>query len=331
MTANPKVLITDTPWESTAVEESILDEVGATLVRAEHGTEAELVSLAADADAILTCFAQVTPAVVAAGERLRVIGRYGVGTDNIAVDEATRREILVTNVPEYCTAEVVEHALGLLLSLARGIHRYDRAVREGAWSLEPGTPIRRVAGRTLGVVGFGTIGREMAARARALGLEVVVHNVEPEPAAASGFEPVGLLELARRSDFVSLHVPLTEETRGMVDAGFLAAMGPDAYLINCARGAVVDHDALVQALAAGTIRGAAMDVFEPEPLPADHPLLASERLLATPHVAYYSAESMHELARAGAENVGAVLAGRRPASTVNPELLSQPRWAGLSS
>ena len=328
--ANPTVLVTDTPWEGTEVEESVLDPVGAKLVRAESGAEDELVALVRDADAILTCFARVTPAVVAAGRRLRVIGRYGVGTDNIAVDEATRRGILVTNVPEYCTDEVVEHALGLLLSLARGIHRYDRAVRDGDWSVEPGVPIRRVRGRTLGVVGFGTIGRQIAARARALGLEVIVHGRDPEAVTTAGFEPAALLELARRADFVSLHVPLTVETRGMVDADFLAALGPDSYLINCARGGVIDHDALAQALAAGTVRGAAMDVFEPERLRADHPLLASDRLLATPHVAYYSAESMRELARAAAENVGAVLAGRRPASTVNAELLSDPRWAGLS-
>jgi D-3-phosphoglycerate dehydrogenase len=325
-----KVLVTDIVWDGPQVEAGVLEQVGATLVLAERGDEEELVGLVRDADAILTCFAHVTPAVVAAGAGLQVIGRYGVGTDNIAVAEATRREILVTNVPVYCTHEVAEHVLGMLLCLVRGIHRYDYAVRRGDWSLATGLPTRRVAGSTLGVVGFGAIGRHVAERAAALGLVVVVHDRDPAGVDAMGFEAVDLDELAARSDFVSLHVPLTDATRGLVDARFLARMRDSAYLINCARGAIVDHDALAQALAGGAIAGAAMDVFEPERLPDDHPLLAQERLLATPHTAFYSEESMHDLARQAAENVAAVLAGRRPAATVNVELLEHPRWAHLS-
>jgi D-3-phosphoglycerate dehydrogenase len=323
-----KVLVTDIPWDSPHVEEAVLDQ--ATLVLAERGDEDELVALVRDADAILTCFGRVTPAVVEAGARLQVIGRYGVGTDNIAVDTATDREILVTNVPVYCTDEVTEHVLGMLLSLVRGIHRYDRAVRRGDWSLATGLPTRRVAGSTLGIVGFGAIGRRLAERAAALDLVVVVHGRDPAAIEAAGFEPVDLDELAARSDFVSLHVPLTDATRGLVDARFLARMRASAYLINCARGAIVDHDALAQALERGAIAGAAMDVFEPERLPDDHPLLAQDRLLATPHTAYYSEESMRELARLAAENVAAVLGGRRPAATVNTELLERPRWAHLA-
>ena len=324
------VLITDAPWGSTEIEEEVLSGVGAKVVRAQRGDEEELVRLAPDADAILTCFARVGPAVVDAARRLQVIGRYGVGTDNIAVAEATKRGILVTNVPVYCTEEVVEHALGLLLGLARSINVYDRAVRAGDWSLAVGAPMRRVAGRTLGVVGFGEIGGELARRARALGLRVIVHSRRREPVETGGFEFCELLELAERADFVSLHVPLTADTRGMISAEFLERMGPEAVLINCARGGLVDHDALARALERGAIRGAAMDVFDPEPLPADHPLLRSERLIATPHVAYYSEESMRELARRAAENVAAVLGGRQPAATVNPELLETERWAGLT-
>ena len=330
MTAEPTVLVTDIAWDTTEIEAAVLAPAGARLVLAERGDEEELLALVPDADAILTCFAHVTAAVVAAGPRLKVIGRYGVGTDNIAVDEATRREILVTNVPVYCTDEVAEHALGLLLCMVRGIHRYDPAVRRGDWSLATGLPTRRVAGRTLGVLGFGPIGRRLAERARAFGLEVIVHDRNPDEVAADGFEPVGLEELARRSDFVSLHLPLTDETRGLVGARFLDGMRPGAYLVNCARGAIVDHEALARALEQGTIAGAAMDVFEPERLPADHPLLAQPDLLATPHTAFYSEESMQDLARLAAENVAAVLGGRRPAETVNPELLARPRWAHLA-
>lgn len=320
-----KVLVTDISWPDTTIEDGVLAAVDASTVLAETGEEAELVELVHDADAILTCFAHVTPAVVAAGERLRVIGRYGVGTDNIAVEEATRRGIPVTNVPVYCTDEVTEHVLAMLLAHVRGIVPYDRAVRRGDWSLATGLPTRRVAGRTLGIVGFGAIGQTLARKARGLDLAVVAHDADDARVRDGGAEPVGLLELAGRADFVSVHVPLVEATRGLIGREFLSAMKPSAYLFNAARGAIVDHDALLWALKAGEIAGAGIDVFEPERLPADHPLLAEERLLATPHTAFYSDESMRDLARLAAENVAAVLAGREPASLVNPQILEERR------
>ena len=318
-----KVLITDISWPDTAIEDEVLGLVDAKTVLAQTGEEDELVELVRDADAILTCFAHVSPAVVAAGERLRVIGRYGVGTDNIAVEEATRRGIPVTNVPVYCTDEVTEHVLAMLLAHVRGIVPYDRAVRRGDWSLATGLPTRRVAGSTLGIVGFGAIGQTLARKARGLDLEVVANDADEAHVRDGGAEPVGLLELAGRADFVSVHVPLTEATRGLIGREFLGAMKPSAYLFNAARGAIVDHDALLWALKAGEIAGAGIDVFEPERLPADHPLLAQERLLATPHTAFYSDESMRDLARLAAENVAAVLAGREPSSLVNPQILER--------
>lgn len=318
-----RVLVTDVTWRDTAIEQAVLAAVGADLVRAPTGAEAELVELVREADAILTCFAEVTPAVVAAGERLKVIGRYGIGVDNIAVAEATARGIPVTNVPAYCLDEVAEHVLAMILSLVRGLHRYDRAVRAGDWSLATGLPIRRLRGTTLGVVGYGRIGRTLADRARAFGMEVVVHDPRHPPRAGdAGPEALGLLELAARADFVSLHVPATAETVGMIGAEFLAAMRPTAYLINAARGAIVDQDALVAALQADEIAGAGLDVFVPERLPADHPLLRCDRVLATPHTAFYSEESIADLARLAAGNVAAVLDGRRPADVVNPEVLA---------
>jgi D-3-phosphoglycerate dehydrogenase / 2-oxoglutarate reductase len=316
------VLVTDYTWESTAREAAVLAEVGASLVAAETGAEDELLDLVPEADAILTCFAHVTPAVIRAGERLKVIGRYGIGVDNIAVDEATRRGIPVTNVPAYCLHEVAEHVLALILCMARGIHLYDRAVRRGHWALATGRPIPRIAGSTLGIVGFGRIGRALAAKAAGLGLHVVAHSpsTPQDHIRVAGAEPVELLELARRSDFVSLHVPLTERTRNLVGDAFLAAMKPTAYLVNAARGAVVDRVALQNALANQQIAGAALDVFVPEQLEPDDPLLAGERLLATPHVAFYSEESVAALATLAASNVAAVLAGKRPADIVNPEI-----------
>jgi len=317
-----RVLVTDYTWDSLERERTELVNVGGTLVVAQSGVEAELVQLAREADAILTCFAQVTPAVIQAAPKLRVIGRYGIGVDNIAVEEATRRGIPVTNVPAYCLDEVAEHVLALIFCLERGIHRYDRAVRNGDWSLAVGQPIRRIAGRTLGVIGFGKIGRTVAQRAQALGMRVIVHDPRAPAGTilATAGEPTALLELAARADYVTLHVPATPDTERLIDAAFLARMKRDAYLINAARGAVVDQQALTAALRERRIAGAGLDVFTPERLEPEHELLAQPGLLATPHVAFYSEESVAELATLAARNVATVLAGGRAVDTVNPEV-----------
>ena len=317
-----KVLVTDYTWANTDVEAAVLAEVGAELVHAQAGEEDELIDLVHDCEGILTCFKQVTPAVVRAGEQLRVIGRYGIGTDNIAVDVATERGIVVANVPEYCADEVAEHALALMFSLVRGVPRYDRAVRAGDWSLATGLPTRRIAGTTLGIVGHGPIGRALEARARGLGMEVLVHT------RTTG---IPLLDLAAAADVVSLHVPATRETECLVDRAFLAAMKPSSYLINCSRGALVDHEALLAALRAGEIAGAGLDVFTPEPLAPEHPLLALETVVATPHTAFYSEQSVQALARQAAGNVADVLDGRRPAHVVNPEVLEAGAERGRSA
>jgi len=306
-----KVLVTDYTWADTKIEEAVLADVGAELVKAETGDEGELVELVRDCAGLLTCFKQVTDAVIRAGERLKVVGRYGIGTDNIAVATATELKIPVTNVPEYCSDEVAEHVIALLFGLVRGIPRYDAAVRAGNWSLATGLPTRRIAGMTLGIVGAGAIGQAVEKRALGLGMGVLIH------ARRSG---IPLLELAARSDVVSVHIPANSETAGLIDATFLAAMKPTAYLINCARGAVIDQPALVEALRDGGIAGAGLDVFAPEPLPVEHPLLALDNVIATPHTAFYSEESVANLARLASENVAAVLAGMRPTSIVNPEI-----------
>lgn len=317
-----RVLVTDYTWESLELERQILAEVGASLVVAESGEEEELIELAAGAEGILTCFARVSARVITAASTLRVIGRYGIGVDNIDVAEATHRGIPVANVPAYCVDEVAEHVISLLLAHVRGIALYDRAVRTGDWSLATGLPLRRVSGSTLGIIGFGRIGRAVADRARGLGMEVLVcgHRLDAERLAADGVSVVDMDVLAEQSDYVSLHVPLTESTTGLVDASFLARMKPTAYLLNTSRGAIVDQQALLEALESGRLAGAALDVFVPERLPVDHPLLASGRLLATPHVAFYSEESVRELATRAASNVATVLSGGRPETVVNSEV-----------
>jgi D-3-phosphoglycerate dehydrogenase / 2-oxoglutarate reductase len=327
------VLVTDHTWPSVEPEAAVLRRVGARLVVAETGDERELRALVTEADAILTCFARVSEDVVRAGGRLQVIGRYGIGVDNIAVGEATKLGIPVTNVPAYCLDEVAEHALALMLGLARGLHVYDRAIREGDWDLSRGAPLHRVAGRTLAVVGFGKIGQALAGRAAGVGLRVLAvdRNARRAGLEAVGAEQAELDDALGEADFVSLHCPLTDETRGLIDEARLRRMKPGAFLINTARGGLVDHDALHRALSEGWIAGAGLDVFDPEPLGSDQPLFRQPNLIATPHVAFYSEESLVELETLAAENVAAVLEGRRPASVVNPEVLELARWEHLRS
>jgi D-3-phosphoglycerate dehydrogenase len=325
------VLVTDYSWASTDQEAEVLAGAGARLVCARSGDEDELVRLVGDADAILTCFAHVGERVIRAGTNLQVIGRYGIGVDNIDVHTATELGIPVTNVPAYCLDEVAEHVLAMTLALVRKIGVYDAAVRVGDWELARGAPVYRLRGKAIGIVGFGRIGQTVATAARALGLRVLVHD----PALADarvrelGGEPLPLRELAKACDVLTVHTPLTEQTRGLIDEEILRAMKPTALVINAARGGIVDQDALVRALVAGWIAGAGLDVFVPERLPAGHPLLALPNVLMTPHVAFYSEESVVELQRLAAENVASVLRGSRPAAVVNPAVLELPRWSHL--
>lgn len=322
-----RILVTDHPAPTTNIEAEILREIDAQLVVATRGDEPELLQLVRDADAILTCFRHVTPAVVRAGDRLRTIARYGVGVDNIAVDTATELGIPVSNVPVYCVDEVAEHAVALLMTLVRKTATYDADVRAGEWRIDVGMPIHRLAGSTLGVVGFGHIGKAVAARARSLGMRVVVADPSERPEAirTAGAEQRELDDLLAEADAVSLHVPLRPATRHLIDADRLARMKPGSFLINCARGGIVDHDALATALAEGRLAGAGLDVFEPERLPADHPLIGLRNTVLTPHVAFYSEESIAELQRRAAANVVAVLTGRAPDNIVNPRAASGDR------
>jgi len=326
------ILITDHPAPNVDIEATVLGAVKGRLMVAQSGTEAELLELAPSADAIMTCFAQVPSTVVLAALRLQVIGRYGVGVDNIAVKTASERGVIVANVPAYCIDEVAEHAIALLLALARRITRYDRAVRSGNWALATGMPIHRVAGQSLGIIGFGRIGHAVAARGLALGLRVMAFDprASDQAFASQNVTRATLDQLLSESDFISLHTPLTPQTHHLIDWNRLNQMKPGAVLINTSRGGVIDLAALERALKVGVIAGAGLDVFEPERLAQDHPLLSLESVIATPHVAFYSEESIGDLQRLAAENVAAVLEGRLPTSVVNPAVLRMARWADLA-
>jgi D-3-phosphoglycerate dehydrogenase len=323
--ADYKVLVTDYAWPSLDIERRVLAEVGADLIVAQTGEAAELIELAPQADAILTCWKQVPPAALEAAPRCLIVSRYGIGLDNIPVDQATRLGIVVTNVPDFCLEEVSDHTMALLLACARRIVQFSQATRAGVWNLKLGQPIFRLRGQTLGLIGYGNIAKTLAPKAAAFGLKIIAYTPRLEPGA---LEPFGtatqdLDELLRQADYVSIHAPLTEQTRRLIDARALRLMKPTAYLINTSRGAIVDEAALHQALTEGWIAGAALDVLAQEPAAPTDPLLALENVILTPHAAFYSETAVAELAEKAAVHVAQVLRGKIPTNVVNLTVLNQ--------
>ena len=329
MAAKAKVVLTDYVWESIDVEKKTLAGL-ADIVALKTKKPEEFIAQAADCDALLNTYAgPITAEVIARMPKCRIIARYGIGVDTIDLEAATRAGIIVTNNPTYCVEEVAEHTMALLLACARKVVFYDRLVRAGRWELPAGKPLFRLAGGTLGLVGFGHIGRQIAVRAAAFGMRVLY----ADPFVQQGqYDVPGtkteLNDLLRHSDLVSLHPPLAPQTRRMINDATLSLMKPSAFLVNCARGAVVNTDALVRALDAKKIAGCALDTPDPEPLPDPHPLRGRENVIITPHAAWYSEQAMVGL-QAGAPNeVRRVLSGEWPVNVVNPAVKGRSR-AGL--
>ncbi|MGQ0751628.1 MAG: C-terminal binding protein [Betaproteobacteria bacterium] len=327
--AKAKVVLTDYVWESLDVENKTLEGL-ADLVALQTKKPEEFVAQAADCDALLNTYAgPITADVMAKMPKCKIIARYGIGVDTIDLDAATAAGIIVTNNPSYCIEEVAEHTMALLLAAARKVAFYDRLVRAGRWEVPPGKPLYRVAGRTLGLVGFGNIARQVAVRAASFGMKVMY----ADPYVSEGqFQVPGkraeLRELLREADFVSLHPPLTPQTRRMISDDTLSQMKPTAVLINCSRGPVVDTEALVRALDARKIAGCALDTTDPEPLPNPHPLRDRDNVILNPHVAWYSEQALVGL-QAGAPNeVRRVLTGDWPVNVVNRAVKGKNR-AGL--
>jgi D-3-phosphoglycerate dehydrogenase len=250
--------------------------------------------------------------------RLEIVVTPSVGYDHIELEPARRRGVWVCNVPAYCVEEMADSALALLLALLRGIVELDRDVRAGRWNERAAGPLRRVADTRLGVVGFGRIGRALAARAAAVGMEVWATDppITPEAIAAAGARPATLEELLPACGAFSLHLPLTADTRGLIGARELASMPRGAVLVNTARGGLVDTGALIAALRSGHIAGAALDVLEVEPPTPAHPAPRARGLIVTPHAAWYSEEAERELKRRAIGAVRAVLEGREPDGVV---------------
>jgi len=315
----PTVVITDHVFPSLEIEQELLGAIGATVVSLQARSEVDLLDAVTDADALLVCYAPVTDRVIRRMTRCRIIARYGIGVDNVDLGAATAKGIVVTNVPDYCVDEVSDHALALLLACARRIPALAGRVRSGRWDARDAAPMHRLRGQTLGLVGFGKIPRRLADKARALGLEVIAFDpyVAGDEMEARGVQKTSLPGLLARCDFVSVHAPLAPETQGMIAEAELRAMKRSAYLINTARGPLVLESALLRALEEEWIAGAALDVLQHEPPAADHPLQRFANVILTPHVAFYSEESVQELQRKAAEEVVRALSGRPPRSPVN--------------
>jgi D-3-phosphoglycerate dehydrogenase len=301
-----KVLVTDHVFGDLEAEKAALAEIGCELELAPDPTALPV----AGAAGLLVCFAQVDASVIEAASDCRIIARYGIGVDNVDVEAATRRGIQVTNVPDYCLDEVADHAMALLLAAARGVVAAALGVRSGDWSV-PQENIHRIAGRRLALIGAGRIGRKVADRARAFGYEVVVYDPYADDSVTSVEEAVS------GADAVSIHAPLTEETRHIIGPETLAAMERRPIIVNTSRGGLVDLDAVTRALDEDRLSAVALDVTEPEPLPADHPLRTHPRAIVTPHMSFYSEEAQAELQRRAVEEVVRALTGEPPRCPVN--------------
>jgi D-3-phosphoglycerate dehydrogenase len=329
MAAKAKVVLTDYVWESLDVERKTLEGL-AELVPLQTKKPEEFLAQAADCDALLNTYAgPITAEVMAKMPRCRIIARYGIGVDTIDLDAATQAGIIVTNNPSYCIEEVAEHAMALMLASARKVAFYDRQVRAGRWEVPPGKPLYRLAGSTLGLVGFGNIARQAAVRAASFGMRIVF----ADPFINEGqFDVPGrkmeLHDMLREADFVSLHPPLTAQTRKMISDEAFSHMKPTAVLVNCARGPIVDTEALVRALDAKKIAGCALDTTDPEPLPDPHPLRGRENVILNPHVAWYSEQALVGLQAGAPSEVRRVLSGEWPVNVVNRAVKGKNR-AGL--
>ena len=322
MSSQYKVLVTDCTW-SIEPEQQVLAEIGAEVILAESGTGEPIDRLVSQVDGILTDQYPITGDLINAAERCKAIARYGVGFEKVDLDAATASGIVVTNVPAYCIDEVTDHAMALLLACARKIPTFDRGVKGGNWDRNIGPPMRRIRGKTLGIIGFGRIGRLIVSKAKAFGLEVIVFDeyISQTVVEGEGATQVALPELLARSDFITIHAPLTTETHGLLGEQEFQQMKSTAYVINSARGGIINTVALHKALAEAWIAGAALDVLPEEPPNPDEPLLELENIILTPHVAFLSEESGYDLQVAAATELARVLAGQMPESVVNPSVL----------
>jgi D-3-phosphoglycerate dehydrogenase len=312
--ARPVIAVTDSVFPSLDPALAALARLDPQMRMAKSVAAEDILAVARDADAILVTYAKLPGELLRQLARCKAIGRFGLGVDNIDTKTAAELGIVVTYVPDYCMQEVSDHAMALLLALARKIPFSDALVQAGRWEMPAVVPLRRIAGQVLGLIGFGNIPRALAPKAKAFGFEVIAHDpyAASEVFAAAGVEAVSLETLLARADAISVHAPLTPATRGLIDAAAFARMKKGAVIVNTARGPLIDEPALLAALDSGHLGGAALDVVASEPLPKDSSLLGRANVILTPHTAFYSVEALNELQTKCATDVASVLSGQPP-------------------
>ncbi|MCD6506101.1 C-terminal binding protein [Candidatus Poribacteria bacterium] len=330
-----KVVVFPCDYEVLDIEREVLEPIGAEVVRVDSWDERDLIETARDADAVLVQYTRIDDRILSKLERCKVMVRYGTGYDNFDLEAMTRHGVYAAYVPDYCVDEVSSHTLALLLALERKIVRYNDDVRAGIWSSHRERPIYRTKDQTLGIIGLGRIGRAFCLKAKPIFGQIVACDpyIPDSVFDEYGARKVDLDELLDISDAISLHVPLIRKPTGVYRSTYhligereIKLMKPNAYIVNTARGPVVDNAALCQALREGRIAGAALDVLEDEPLTENgssvaerfKDLLESGRLIITPHSAYLSEKSLRDVRRMAAEEVTRVLRGETPKAWLNP-------------
>ena len=312
------VVVVDCDHASIAIEQTVLADVCPDLPWLACKTEDEVIAQCAAAEALIIMYAPMTRRVLSQLKHCKIIARYGVGVDTVDLQAAAELGIVVSNVPDYGTHEVSDHALAMMLCLTRKIPYANSLVKSGRWDFRLMHPVRRHQVQTIGIIGLGRIGSAMAHKTHALGMRVIAHDPFVPPERVPDYVTlVGLDELLQQSDVVSVHCPLSDSTRNLLDEARLRQMKPTAYLVNTARGSIVDEAALDRLLGEKLLAGAALDVFSIEPGSPAHPLFKYENFLCTPHMAWHSEEAAQELKRKAAEEVRRVLIGEAPLYQVN--------------
>jgi D-3-phosphoglycerate dehydrogenase len=321
---NFKVVITECDHGSIEEEKTEFGRIGAELILAQIKGEEELIRVCKDADGLLIQYALLTREVLQQLPKCKVIARYGVGVDSIDLRAATDLGIIVANVPDYCVDEVADQAVSMILALIRKTVFFDQKVKSNEWDFRQGRPIHRIKGKTLGLIGSGRIGLEVARRISAFGVRVMAFDpyLQKKP---NGIELMDFDTVLKESDFISIHCPLNESTRHLLGEKEFQKMGKKPLIINTSRGPIIDETALIQALTKGQVSGAGLDVLEKEPPDPQNPLLKMENVIIAPHTSFYSEESISELKRRTAENVSAVLLGKLPRSVVNQEVMGKTK------
>jgi D-3-phosphoglycerate dehydrogenase len=319
-----KVVVTDFEYDTLEPEKEVLEKIGVELVAVQCKTEEDVIEAAKDADGIINQYAPITRKVIESLANCKVISRYGVGVNTIDVDAATEHSIIVGNVTDYCMDEVSDHAFALIMACARKVVLLNDAVKNHNWDFKVSIPIYRLRDRVLGLIGLGRIPQTLAKKAQAFGLKVVAYDpfVPKHVADELNVELLELNDLCARADFISVHAPLIESTKGMINKEQFNVMKKEAFIINTARGPVICEEALIAALQQGKIAGAALDVVEQEPIHEENPLLTMDNVILNPHVAWYSEEAQLELKRKVAGNVADVLSGYYPTYLFNRDVKS---------